>query len=84
MNKHILDLCETIMDELEKQGLTDTQVGIEFLPRKSFINKMIRIALHNLDNGRYAYYVAWNEELEFKESLAMDIIRYLVKEVSNA
>lgn len=82
MNNHILSIYETVMDELEKQGLTDTQVDIEFLPRKSFINKMIRITIHNWDNGRHAYYVIRKEELELRESLSMDILRYLVKEVS--
>ena len=81
MNKHIADLYEIIMNELEKQGLTDTQVDIEFLPRKSFINKMIRITIHNWDNGRHAYYVAWTEEFELKESRAMDILNYLIEEV---
>lgn len=82
MNKHILDLYKTIMDELESQGLTDTQVAIEFLPRKSFINQMIRITVCNWDNGWNANYTIRQEELELNENLTMDILKYLVKEVN--
>lgn len=84
MNKHILDLYQTIMDELENQGLTDTKVGIEFLPSKFFLNQMIRITVRNWNNGRNANYTIRLEELEVKESRAMDILTYLLKEVSNA
>ena len=85
MNKHILDLYEKIMDELEKQGLRDTQVDIEFLPRKSFMmNKTIRIRAHNWSGNRHATYTVRQEELKLKENLAMDILSYLLKEVSNA
>lgn len=83
MSKHIADLYEMIMTELEKQGLTDAQVDIEFLPNKSFLNQMIRIMVRNWDNGRNASYVLRLEELELKESRAMDILSYLLKEVSN-
>lgn len=84
MFKHIADLYEMIMTELEKQGLTDTQVDIEFLPNKSFLNQMIRIIVRNWDNGRNASYFIRLEELKLKESRAMDILSYLLKEVSNA
>ena len=86
MNKHILALYETIMDELENQGFTDTQVDIDFLPRKSFSNLTIRITIHNWDNGRHAYYVIQKEELKIKESLGIDImdtLNYLLEKVSN-
>lgn len=82
MNNHILDLYKTITDELDSQGLTNTQVCIEFLPRKSFINQMIRITVHNWDNGWNANYTARQEELESNENLAMDILKYLAKEVN--
>lgn len=83
MNKHILALYETIMDELEKQGLADTQVDIEFLPNKSFLNQMVRITVRNWDNGRNASYVLRLEELEIKEIRAMDVLNYLIKEIKN-
>lgn len=86
MNRHILDLYETIMDELEKQGLADTQVDIEFLPRKSFLNQMVKITVRNWDNGRNASYVFRLEELEIKERLGIDImdtLNYLIKEIKN-
>lgn len=53
------------MNELENQGLTDTQVDIEFLPNKSFLNQMIRITVRNWDNGRNASYTIRREELEY-------------------
>lgn len=82
MNNHILYLYKTIMDELDSQGLIDTQVCIEFLPHKAFINQMIRITVHNWDNGWNANYTIRQEELELNENLAMDILKYLVKEVN--
>lgn len=82
MNNHILYLYKTIIDELDSQGLTDTQVCIEILPRKAFINQMIRITVHNWDNGRNANYTVRQEELESNENLATDILKYLVKEVN--
>jgi len=82
MNNHILYLYKTIMDELDKQGLSDTQVCIEFLPRKAFINQTIRITVHNWDNGWNANQIIRREELELDENLAMDILKFLVKEVN--
>lgn len=83
MNRHILALYDTIIDELENQGLADTQVSIEFLPRKSFINKMVRITIHNWDNGRHAYYIIRKEELELKENIVNDILEQLVMAVKD-
>lgn len=86
MNRHVLALYDMIMDELDRQDLTDTQVDINFLPRKSFINQVIRITVRNWDNGRnVSYVIRYEELLELRENINIvkDILKHLVRMVSD-
>ena len=86
MDKYVLALYNMIMDELDRQGLINTQVDINFLPRKSYTNQTIRIIARNWNNGRNASYVIQCEELlELRENINIvkDILERLVRMVSD-